>query len=325
MEKAVLLAEEESGIWDFGTKIKDYIRQEKSIRVPLEGIEIINFRSGEFLPHVPRSIRRKEVYYIGNSSDDPSRWGWKLALMKDLLQSASAEKITFVLPDLLWSRQDRKDKPHVPISARVVATILSYPFPISRVITTDIHAGQIQGFYPSILPVDSLHSFPETVRFLKEKNLIDNLENLVITSPDAGGVVRAKAFAAKLGVQSPLSFIYKMRDKFGRVSEVIPVGEFRNKDVLFIDDIIDSGGTLCEGAKAVLERGANKLYCYAPHGLFTLGTEELRKYFKEIMTSNTHYKEGDDVRVVDLAPLFAEAIYRAQVGESISELFKIKE
>lgn len=324
MEKVVLLADPKSNSWSFTKKIKDYLKQEKKINVPVDAIEITGFRNQEFRPRVPENIRGKDVYFIQDSTKEPCRWWVELLLIKDLLLNSSAEKEIFVLPDLLWSRQDRKDMPHVPISARALAESLAYPSSISRLISVDIHADQIQGFYKSGLPFDSLHSFPSVVHFLKEGKLISHLEKLVIVSPDAGGVKRAKTFAKQLKSKYPIALIYKDRAEPGEIENMTLVGDVRNKDVFIVDDIIDSGNTQVEAAQLLVKHGAKKLYCYGTHGLFTKGTEELKKYFELIMTSNTHYKGGNNVKVVDLSPLFAETIYRAQTGESISELFLTK-
>lgn len=321
MKEVVLLADPKSNAWDFSKKIQDYIHQEKKCKVPLEEIQITNFRNGEFLPHVPGNIRKKDVYFIHDSSEDPASWWAELLLMKDLLQNSSANDITFVLPNFLWARQDRKNEPHVPISVRAVATSLSYPFPINRVITMDLHADQIQEAFPSILPIDSLHSFREVIRYL-EKHPIQGLENLAVFSPDAGGVNRAKAFHSRLKTTGPVGFLYKERGEPGEIKEMRYVGDVEGYDILLIDDIIDSGKSLCKAAKLLKENKAKKLFCYGTHAFFTKGTKELLENFDKVMISNTHYFKRDGIEVIDVSPVFAEAIYRAQKGESISELFE---
>lgn len=325
MDKVVLLADPESRAWDFAEKIQKYIEREKGESIPLKEISIKHFKNNEIDMHILENVRKKEVYFIHDSSKNPQEWWVELLLLKDLLLSASVENVTFILPDMLYSRKDRKEKPHVPISARALAHSLSSG--IKRIITMDMHASQIQGFYPENIPLDHLYSFPEVVRHIKENHLFDySPENLVILSPDAGGVDRAKAFAQRLGKNS-LAFIYKRRAVTGvgdtrDVEEMILVGDVDGKDVLIVDDIIDSGGTLCKAAKLLKQKRAKRLFCYGTHGFFTSGTKELKECFDKIMTSNTHYKEGNDITVIDVSSLFAEAIYRAQKGESISELFR---
>lgn len=324
MNDVVLLADPNSKAWDFAEKIQNYIREEKKVDIPLKKVSIKHFRNGEIDMHVHENVRRKDIYFIHDSAKNPQEWWTELLLLKDLLLSASAESVNFILPNMLYSRKDRKEKPHVPISARALARSLSPG--LKRIITMDLHASQIQGFYSEDIPVDNLYSFPEVVRYIKENNIIESLGNLVILSPDAGGVDRAKTFAQRLG-KTPLAFIYKRRTTEGigdtrEVEEMILVGNVSGKDILIIDDIIDSGGTLCKAAELLKQKGAKKLFCYGTHGFFTTGTEDLEKSFDKVMTSNTHYHDKNNVSIIDVSSIFAEAIYRAQKGESISELFE---
>ncbi len=322
MDKAVLLADPNSKSWDFAEKIQKYIQEKKQVYIPLKEISIKHFRNSEIDMHIKETVRKKDVYFIHDSTKNPQEWWVELLLLKDLLLSGSADSVTFVLPDMMYSRKDRKEKPHVPISARALARALSPG--IKKIITMDLHASQIQGFYPENVPLDNLYSFPEVVRYIKEN--ISTSENFVIFSPDAGGVERAKSFAKRFG-KNPLAFMYKRRTTEGigdtrEVEEMILVGDVEGKDVLIVDDIIDSGGTLCKAAELLKQKGAKSLFCYGTHGFFTCGSEELKRNFEKVMTSNTHYNVDSNIITIDVSPLFAEAIYRAQMGESISELFK---
>ncbi len=318
MDRVVLLADPNSKAWDFAKKIQDYLSSEKKVSVPIEEVHISHFNNGEIDMHVPKNVRKKDVYFIHDSTKNPQEWWVELLLLKDLLLSASVESVSFVLPDLLYSRKDRKEKPHVPISARALAG--SIFMGVKRIITMELHAAQIQGFYPQNLPLDNLYSFPVITNFLRQT--MENPGNLVILSPDAGGVDRAKAFAQKLNSKYPIAFIYKRRDKPGEISEMILVGDVRGKDILIVDDIIDSGGTLCKAAELLKKNGASKIYCYGTHGIFSKGTQELQNIFSKVMTSNTHFREQDGISIIDVSPLFAEAIYRAHTGQSISQLFE---
>ena len=277
---------------------------------------------------VKTSVRQKDVYFIHDSSKNPQDWWVNLILIKDLLLSSSAKSVSFVLPDLLYSRQDRKDKPHVPISARALANSISSD--LKRIITMDLHAAQVQGFYPQNIPVDNLYSFPEAVKYLRQ-NHFNNLENLVVVSPDVGGANRARAFLKKLEkaqlndfIKQEYSFVLinKTRLVAGDIEQMELIGDVSGKNVLIVDDIIDSGKTLCSAADLLKKNGAEKLFCYGTHGIFTKGTQEICEKFDIVITSNTHYLEDNKVEVIDVSPIFAEAIYRAQVGDSISELFK---
>lgn len=324
---SILLADPDSYAWDFAERIQNYIREKKGVLIPLKQVSIKYFKNGEIDMHVPENVRKKDIYFIHDSTKNPQQWWVEILLLEDLLLRASVQSITLVLPNMLYSRKDRKEKPHVPISAKALADSICPG--ISRVITMDLHATQIQGFYPQNVPLDNLYSFSAVARYIKENHVIDSPENLVILSPDAGGVDRAKAFARKLGSKHALAFIYKRRATEGigdtkEIKETILVGDVLNKDVLIVDDLIDSGGTLCKASELLKQNGAKKLFCYGTHGLFSKGTEELLRCFERVMTSNTHYqKEANGTTIIDLSPIFAEAIYRAIVGESISKLFDL--
>ncbi|MBI2056852.1 ribose-phosphate pyrophosphokinase, partial [Candidatus Pacearchaeota archaeon] len=282
-------------------------------------VYIKHFRNKEIDMHIPENIRKKDVYFIQDSTKNPQEWWVELLLLKDLLLNASIESLSFILPNMLYSRKDRKEKSRVPISARALANSISPG--LKRIITMDLHAAQIQGFYPAHVSVDNLYSFPEAVNYLR-KNHFNDLENLVVVSPDSGGAERAESFAKRLKSKYPIALIDKRRIEAGEIEKMRLVGDVKGKNVLIADDIIDSGNTLCKAAELLKENEAENLFCYGTHGIFTLGTEELFKHFNKIMTSNTHYIEDKKVEVIDMSPLFAEAIYRAQKGLSISELFE---
>ncbi|MBI2045469.1 ribose-phosphate pyrophosphokinase [Candidatus Pacearchaeota archaeon] len=313
---------------DFAEKIHSYIINEKKLDFPLRNIDFWNFKNGEMGAYVPENVRKKRIYFIHDSTKEPSRWWVELLLVKDLLLSASAESVTFVLPNMLYSRQDRKDKPHVPISARAFARSISPG--LERIITMELHAPQLQGFYPENVPVDNLFAFPEVVRYLRA-NHYSYLNNLVVVSPDLGSAQRTRAFLSRLekaqekdGKKQEYFFAIcnKERIKHGEVDNVeLIVGDVEVRNVFFLDDMIDSGGTLCKAAETLKMRGAKKLLCYGTHAMFSDGTEKLLKTFDIVMTSNTHNKKYHGVETIDVSPIFAEAIYRAYVGESISELF----
>ena len=335
MAGVLLLANPESKAWEFATKVHEHIISKyywntNLNEFPLEPLEIKYFRNKEFKPHVPKSIRRKEVYFIHDSSLDPSYWWVQLLLIKDMLLSASAERLSFVLPNLLWSRQDRKDQPHVPISARAVAESISQNLRNhSRIITMDLHAAQVQGFYNESIPLDNLHSFPVMASYFIENHPQD-LENLVVVSPDAGGVTRARAFLHQLIQKTSdkyssenysLAIINKLRLGTGEIEVLKLAGEVEGKTALLIDDIIDSGYTLCEASDLLKEKGAKKVIGYGTHGLFTEGYDHIFKSLDSVITSNTMPINDSRVEVIPVDNLFAEAIYRDYKGLSISELF----
>lgn len=329
MKNVILLADPKTPAWEFAKKIQRYIEDSKEEITPLYSVTIEKFNNGEIGMEIPNNIRKKDIYYIADSSKNPQEWWVELLLIKDLLLSASVDSLTFVLPNMLYSRQDRKHKSRVPISARALANSLAPG--LKRIITMDLHAAQIQGCYPASMPLDNLFSFPLVVKHLNEKYLPD-LSKLVIVSPDAGGVERAKSFLQRLDKlnltqrekkEFTFALISKIRSKPGEVKNMQLVGDVSGRDVLLIDDIIDTGGTLCKAAQLLRENGAKRIFCYATHGIFTKGTEELKENFDKILTSNTHFpkENGNSVETIDITSLFAEAIYRAQKGLSISRLF----
>lgn len=327
MKDVVLLADPNSKVWGFAKKIQEYIQNKKEEFVPLNEVSVKLFNNNEIGVYIPDNIRKKHVYFIHDSNKEPQQWWVELLLIKDLLLSASAESVSFVLPNILYSRQDRKDKSHVPISARALANSIS--FGLKRIITMDLHAPQIQGFYPANLPLDNLYSFPEVIQYLREKCFHD-LDKLVIVSPDVGGVERTRAFLQRLEryhlnnfdeKEYSFALISKTRPKPGEVEHMQLVGDVFDKDVLIIDDIIDTGNTLIKAADLLKQNGAKRIFCYATHAIFTRGTEKLLEKFDKVMVSNTHYFEEEGVDVIDMSSIFAEAIYRAQKGLSISKLF----
>ncbi|MEK6824111.1 MAG: ribose-phosphate pyrophosphokinase-like domain-containing protein [Nanoarchaeota archaeon] len=168
MEKMILLADKNSKSWDFAKKIKNYLEKEKKLEIHLEEVSINYFRNKEINMEVKISVRQKDVYFIHDSSKNPQDWWAQLLLLKDLILSSSANSVSFVLPDLFYSRQDKKDRPHVPISARALANSISLD--LKRIITMDLHAAQIQGFYSQKIPVDNLYSFPEVVSYLRKNH-----------------------------------------------------------------------------------------------------------------------------------------------------------
>jgi ribose-phosphate pyrophosphokinase len=325
MKNVILLADSKTPAWGFAEKIKNYLKATYSVDVPLNEVSIKLFRNGEMDMEVPENVRKRDVYFIHDSNKNPAQWLTELLLIKDLLLSASAETVSFVLPDMLFSRKDWKDRPHVPISARAVAASISPG--LKRIITMDLHSASIQGFYPSSVPLDNLSSFLPVIDYIKEREIyFGKAEDLVIVTPDAGGAKRAKNFAKKINSRYPIAIIDKRRNPTtGDVVEMDFVGDVKDKDCLIFDDILDSGGTLCEAASVLKENGAKKVYCCATHGLFTLGTEKICSCFDKVLTSNTHYRESfPPVDVIDVSSLFAEAIYRAQNGISISALYSAR-
>lgn len=321
MERVVLLADKNSNAWGFAEKIKDYLEKNKQVKLPLLELELGHFRNGEIDMYAPENLRKKDAYFVHDSSLNPQEWWVQLLLIKDLALRASVESLTFVLPNMNYSRQDRKHKSRTPISAKALADSLTYPPVLSRIITMDLHAEQIQGFYN--IPVDTLRSFPSFAKYLGEHpEGLAPLEKLVIVSPDAGGANRVESLARRLGSEYPIAVIDKRRAGPGEIEKMNLAGEVSDRDALIVDDIIDSGGTLCKAAESLRQNGARKVSCYGTHGIFTNGTSAVIKYFDRTIITNTINVDSSGVERIDVSPIFAEAIYRAQRGVSISKLFE---
>lgn len=327
MENTILLADKKSKAWKFAKKIQEHILKEKKELFDLYELEITEFGNKELLPYSPKNLRQKDVYFIQSSNKLPNDWWAELLLVKDMALSASVNSLSFVLPNIPYSRQDRKHKSRVPISARAVANSISQG--TQRIITMDLHAPQIQGFYPAEVPVDNLYSFPEAVKYIR-KNHFKDLENMIIVSPDTGGVKRVKSFFKRMNLANKednkkhnysTANILKIRDENNNIEDMKVIGNVKGKNILIVDDVYDTCGTILEAGRLLKENGAEKLLAYATHGIFTKGRKELTDFFDVVMTSNTHYSKKDGLELIDVSPLFAEAIYRAQKGRSISELF----
>ena len=224
---------------------------------------------------------------------------------------------------MLYSRQDRKDKPHVPISARVVARAISPG--LNRIITMDLHAAQIQGFYPASTPVDNLYSFPEVGNHLNKKNSLGDLENLSVVSPDVGGIKMARAYAKKLGV--PLAIVDKRRVSTEETEVMNILGEIEGRDVCIVDDIVATAGSLVEAVEALKGKGAKDVYAAISHPVLSgpaidrLQNSSISKLFVADTIPLSEDKLIDKIEVLSVAPLLGEAIKRIHKEASISVLF----
>jgi len=313
----VLVADPNGSAWEFAKKIYDLL-QKKTDSFRLVEMTFKEFRDGEVKPQVSENIRGRTCFFIHDSSLRPADWLLRLLLGSAAIASSDPNKITAVLPYLKFARQDRRDAPRVPISARVVADAMEKY--LVRAMSVDIHNPAIQGFYD--IPLENLHTFLIAIKYM-QKNFPDVLDNVTIMSPDSGGADRARKFAQCLGTDDVV-IGYKVRKVAGEVASFNVLGDVNGKNVLIVDDMIDSGGTLIEACKCVKAKGAKKVYAYTTHGLFTKGTDALVECFDGIFVTDSLLKEHDHpkMHVVSLAPLFAEALHRITQGDSISALFQ---
>ena len=291
----------------------------ENLEVTLGRAMIRQFADGEIYLQIQENVRGADVFVIQPTCTPVDRNLMELLLMIDALKRASAERITAVLPYYGYARQDRKDKPRVPISARLVAALLETAGS-DRVLTLDLHAAQIQGFFD--IPVDHLFASPVMIEYFKSLNV----PNMTVVSPDAGGVERARAFAKRLN--SPLAIIDKRREE-ANVAEVMNVvGEVNRRHCLLVDDLIDTAGTLVKGAEALMEKGALSVSACATHAVLSGPAVERieASVLKEVVVTNSIPLTGEKqdcgrIRVLSIAKLLAEAIRSIHEETSVSVLF----
>ena len=281
--------------------------------------ELNRFSDGEICVEVKENIRGKDVFLVNSTCNPVNESLMELLIMIDTAKRSSARRITAVIPYFGYARQDRKSASRTPITAKLVADLLTQAG-ADRILTMDLHAGQIQGFFD--IPVDDLTS---RVTFAKDiKRNIRTEEPTVFVSPDAGGAVRARKFADMF--HADIAIVDKRRPKAG-VSEVMAlIGDVEGKHAILVDDIVDSGGTLCKAADAILEAGALSVRAYITHGVLSNGASKKidASQLVELVISDSIPYEGKSskIRQVSLAPLFGEAMRRITNEESVSSLFQ---
>ncbi|UPT61924.1 MAG: ribose-phosphate pyrophosphokinase [Hyphomonadaceae bacterium JAD_PAG50586_4] len=290
--------------------------------LPLAEAEFRRFKDNEIFVEIKENVRGEDVFIIQSTSYPANDHLMELLIGIDALRRASARRITAVIPYYGYGRQDRKVGGRTPISAKLVANLVTMAG-ANRVLTLELHAGQIQGFFD--IPTDNLFSTP-----VLEKDIRENCKDatkLMIVSPDVGGVVRARALANKLGAD--LAIVDKRREKAG-VSEVMHIiGDVEGRECILIDDIVDSGGTLCNAAEALIEKGATSVSAYITHGVLSNGAAKRvdQSKLKEMVVTNsidsaTRAESCKKLRVVSVAALMGDAISRIANEQSVSSLFE---
>ncbi|MEO0123039.1 MAG: ribose-phosphate pyrophosphokinase [candidate division WOR-3 bacterium] len=292
----------------------------KIINIPLSKSTVTKFADGELKVKIEENIRGQDVFIV-QSTNPPAENLLELLLFLDAAKRASAERITAVIPYYGYARQDRKDEPRVPISAKLIADLLATSG-AKRVLTIDLHAEQIQGFFN--IPVDHLYAAPVFIDYYNEKGI----ENYVVVSPDAGRVNRVRAFARRLGKNVPIAIIDKRRTGPNQSNVINVIGDVKGKNAIIYDDMIDTGGTIVDAAEALSNKGVKEIYVCAVHGLFSRNAiEKIEKSpIKEVAITNTlkiaREKIVGKLKILSIAYLLAEAIKRIHHNESISSLFK---
>ncbi len=290
----------------------------QNLGIPSGAITVKRFSDGESSVKIDENVRGRDVFVIQSISYPANDNLMELLLIIDALRRASARRITAVLPYYGYGRQDRKVEPRVPISARVVADLIETVAP-NRVLTMDLHADQIQGFFR--IPVDHLYFSPVLAEYINSQKI----EDLVIVSPDSGGAERARNFGKK--VNGSLAIIDKRRPKANESVVMNVIGDIKDKNCLLLDDMIDTGGTIAKAAIALMENGAKSVRCCATHGVLSgEAPEKLNQgNFAEVVLSNSilipESKKINHLKRLSIAPIIAKAISRIHKEESISSLF----
>lgn len=292
----------------------------KYLDVPLAKCQVRRFADQEIYVEIQENVRGEDVFVIQPTSYPANDHLMELLIIIDALRRSSARRITAVVPYFGYARQDRKPAPRTPVSAKLVANLITNAG-ADRVLTLDLHAGQIQGFFD--IPTDNLYGAPVMTRDIKERY---DTSNVMVVSPDVGGVVRARALAKR--IEAPLSIVDKRRDKPGESEVMNIIGEVNGYDCILVDDIVDSGGTLCNAADALLKAGANSVTAYITHGVLSGGAvaRVSASKLKELVITDSieptaAVQAAPNIRTISIAPLIGEAINRTAQERSVSSLF----
>jgi ribose-phosphate pyrophosphokinase len=292
------------------------------LNLPLTSASIRRFSDMEVFVEINENVRGEDIFVIQSTSYPANDNLMELLVTMDALRRGSARRITAVLPYFGYARQDRKSGPRTPISAKLVANLITEAG-ADRVLTLDLHAGQIQGFFD--IPLDNLYAAPVFIKDIKDKY---NGDDLTMVSPDIGGVVRARAFAKRLNTD--LAIIDKRREKAGESEVMNIIGDVRGCRCILIDDIVDSGGTLCNAAVALMEQGAKSVSAYITHGVLSGGAvsrisaspiETL--VATDSITATEAMRVAHNISQITIAPLIAEAMRRISDENSVSSLFEL--
>lgn len=290
--------------------------------VDLVKSRVERFNDGEIFVEVFENVRGEETFILQSTSNPANDNLMELLIMADALRRSSAQRVTAVVPYFGYARQDRRTRSRVPISAKLVANMI-VSAGIERVLTMDLHAAQIQGFFD--VPVDNLYASPIFALDIKHA-FKERLDQITVVSPDVGGVARARELAQRIG--APLSIVDKRRESPGEVAEMTVIGEVKDRVCIVVDDIVDTAGTLCKGAETLINEGATEVHAYITHGV--LSGPAIERVSGSVMKSlavtdtiePTEETTGaKNIRVIPTAPVFAQAIQNIWQGTSVSSLF----
>src|SRR5579875_2957738 len=288
--------------------------------IPLTKCQVRRFADMEIFVEIQENVRGQDTFIVQSTSYPANDHLMEVLIMTDALRRASARRITAVIPYFGYARQDRKPGPRTPISAKLVANLITRAG-ADRVLTVDLHAGQIQGFFD--IPTDNLYAAPVLVRDILDQH---GRHDLIMVSPDVGGVVRARNVARRL--DADLAIIDKRRERAGDSEVVNIIGDVAGRRCILVDDIVDSAGTLCNAAQALIEAGASSVCAYVTHGVFSggavarVGDSPIKSLvITDSIQATQAVRDAHNIRQISIAPLMAEAIRRISEERSVSSLF----
>jgi ribose-phosphate pyrophosphokinase len=294
----------------------------RGMNVDLVDARVERFNDGEIFVEVYENVRDEDMFIIQPTSRPANDALMELLIIADALKRSSASRITAVIPYFGYARQDRRSKARTPITAKLVANMLEEAG-IERILTLDLHATQIQGFFD--IPVDNLYASPIFALDVKH-HFKGQMDNLMVVSPDVGGVARARDLAQRIG--APLSIVDKRREKAGEVAEMTVIGNVVGRTCLIVDDIVDTAGTLCKAADVLMENGAKEVHSYITHGVLSGPAVDriTNSVMKNLVITDTieatpEVANAPNIRIVQTAPMFAQAILNTWSGTSVSSLF----
>ncbi|EPX76719.1 ribose-phosphate pyrophosphokinase [Salipiger mucosus] len=295
----------------------------RGMSVGLVDARVERFNDQEIFVEVYENVRGEDMFILQSTSRPANDNLMELLIMADALRRSSASRVTAVMPYFGYARQDRRTKARTPITAKLVANMIAEAG-IERVLTMDLHAAQIQGFFD--IPVDNLYASP--IFALDILRHFDNVsDEVMVVSPDVGGVARARELAKR--INAPLSIVDKRREKAGEVAEMTVIGDVRDKKCIIVDDICDTAGTLCKAAEVLMEHGATEVHAYITHGVLSGPAVErvTNSVMKSLVVTDSiaatdAVSAAPNIRVVPTAPMFAQAILNIWNGTSVSSLFE---
>jgi ribose-phosphate pyrophosphokinase len=292
-----------------------------NLKLPFTKAVVRRFADMEVFVEVQENVRGEDMFVIQSTSFPTNDNLMELLIIIDALRRASARRITAVIPYFGYARQDRKVGPRTPISAKLVANLITHAG-ADRVLTVDLHAGQIQGFFD--IPTDNLFAQPVMMKDIED--YLGTGDHLMVVSPDVGGVVRARALAKRLGTD--LAIVDKRRERAGESEVMNIIGDVKGRSCILIDDIVDSGGTICNAAEALLKNGAKDVCAYATHGVLSGGavariqSSKLKSMvITDSIAATEEVRKCPNIRRISIAPLIAEAMRRINSESSVSSLF----